>query len=95
MRSLQPPFSRRDAHNRFGGLVGAPTGSVEAETEGHFTIPLLYRHNSQLRLNYRCKPDGWISVELIHATPWIRPEVDGAPGFPTCQYRVRHFSIRV
>ena len=54
---------------------------VEADIEGRFTIPTLYRHHDQLKLNYRCKPGGWISVELIQATPGIRPDVDGLSKF--------------
>ena len=54
---------------------------VEAETEGRFTIPTLYRHNSQLRFNYRCKPGGWISVALLKQTPYIHPDVDPLEGF--------------
>jgi len=38
---------------------------VEAAGEGRFTIPTIYRHGNQLRLNYRCDPGGWISVELV------------------------------
>ena len=42
---------------------------IEAITEGQFTIPTIYRHNKELRLNYRCKPGGWISIELLHIVP--------------------------
>ena len=54
---------------------------MEAEMEGRFTIPTLYRHHDQLRLNYRCKPGGWISVELAQSTPWTRPDIDPVSGF--------------
>jgi hypothetical protein len=71
-RPLQIRWARWRPH-RFCG--------VEAETEGRFTIPTLYRHNSQLRFNYRCKPGGWISVELLKQTPYIHPDVDPIEGF--------------
>ncbi len=71
---------------------------VEADTEGRFTIPTAMesgtrrslvgvsvggeRHNAQLRLNYRCKPGGWVQCELISAIPSrLHPDVEGVPGF--------------
>ncbi len=41
----------------------------EAQTEGGFTIPTIYRRNDELRLNYRCQPGGWVSVELMQLMP--------------------------
>ena len=54
---------------------------MEADVEGRFTIPTLYRHHDRLRFNYRCKPGGWISVELAQNTAWIRPDVEPVAGF--------------
>lgn len=55
---------------------------IEADTEGSFTIPTVTVARKELRLNYRCKPGGWISVELISGIPSrLHPEMDGAPGF--------------
>ena len=42
---------------------------IEATTEGRFTIPTIYRRNDELRLNYRCRPGGWVSVELLRLVP--------------------------
>ena len=42
---------------------------VEAESEGRFTIPTVFRLEKELRLNYRCAPGGWISVELLPRVP--------------------------
>lgn len=55
---------------------------IEAEAEGRFTIPTLYRHGDRLRLNYRCAPGGWISVELLRKTPSrTQPDMDPIAGF--------------
>ena len=51
---------------------------VEAETEGHFTIPTVYRRENELRLNYRCAPGGWIQVELLRYIPTMQA-VDANP----------------
>lgn len=51
---------------------------VEAETEGRFTIPTVYRTGSELRLNYRCAPGGWIEVELLRYIPTMQA-VDANP----------------
>ena len=54
----------------------------EAETEGRFTIPTIYRRNDELRLNYRCKPGGWVSVELMRMMPsMFHGDVDPLKGF--------------
>ena len=45
---------------------------VEAETEGRFTIPTVYRREGELRLNYRCAPGGWIRVELLRYIPTMQ-----------------------
>ena len=42
---------------------------IEAENEGRFTIPTVTRTNNELRLNYRCKPGGWVKVELLRRIP--------------------------
>jgi hypothetical protein len=55
---------------------------IEAATEGRFTFPTVMRRQRELQLNYRCKPGGWISVELIRAIPSrLHPDADGIPGF--------------
>ena len=55
---------------------------VEAGVEGRFTIPTIYRKHNELRLNYRCKPGGWISVELLHVIPsMMHGDVDPLSGF--------------
>ena len=41
----------------------------QAQSEGQFTIPTIYRRNDELRLNYRCQPGGWVSVELMRMMP--------------------------
>jgi hypothetical protein len=45
---------------------------VEAEGEGRFTIPTVYRLDNELRLNYRCAPGGWIQVELLPYIPTMQ-----------------------
>ena len=62
---------------------------IEADLEGHFTIPPIYRHGDQLRLNYRCAPGGWIRVELLNSQPFMtHPDVDPVEGFKftDCDY---------
>ena len=55
---------------------------VEAEKEGRFTIPTIFRQEDELRLNYRCAPGGWISVELLEFLPsMFCVDVDPIPGF--------------
>ena len=54
---------------------------IEAEVEGRFTIPTIYRHGNELRLNYRCAPGGWITVELLRARSAVSPDPDAIPGF--------------
>ena len=55
---------------------------AEAAIEGRFTIPTIYRKHNELRLNYRCKPGGWISVELLHMIPsMMHGDVDPLSGF--------------
>ena len=54
---------------------------VEAEAEGRITIPTVKRTADQLRLNYRCKPGGWIKVEILYSIPSrIHPDVDPIAG---------------
>jgi hypothetical protein len=54
----------------------------EASTEGRFTIPTIYRRNDELRLNYRCRPGGWVSVELMRMMPsMFHGDVDPLRGF--------------
>ena len=54
----------------------------EAQIEGRFTIPTIYRRNDELRLNYRCQPGGWLSVELMHMMPsMFYGDVDPLRGF--------------
>ena len=55
---------------------------VETSVEGRFTIPTIRRCSSELRLNYRCKPGGWISVELLRLVPsMLHGDVDPIAGF--------------
>ena len=55
---------------------------AEAELEGCFTIPSIYRKADQLRINYRCEPGGWIAAELLPRTPGLfQPDLDPIPGF--------------
>ena len=42
---------------------------IEAEAEGHFTIPTLDRSRNELRLNYRTENGGWVKVEARNKTP--------------------------
>ncbi len=56
--------------------------SIESEVEGRFTIPTVSRIFDDLRLNYRCKPGGWIKVEILRQIPSrIHPDVDPVAGF--------------
>jgi hypothetical protein len=55
---------------------------VEAVHEGRFTIPTAKRQGNQVRLNYRCKLGGYISVELIPAIPSrVNPDAQGIAGY--------------
>ena len=55
---------------------------IEADVEGRFTIPTIYRRHNELRLNYKCKPGGWISVELLRMVPsMFHGDVEPLPGF--------------
>ena len=55
---------------------------VEAETEGSFTIPTVYRRENELRLNYRCAPGGWISIELLPLIPtMLAPDANPLKGY--------------
>ena len=54
---------------------------VETEVEGRFTIPTVTRTADQLRLNYRCRPGGWIKVEILRNIPSrVHPDVDPVAG---------------
>ena len=55
---------------------------VEAESEGRFTIPTVFRLEKELRLNYRCAPGGWISVELLPRVPtMLCPDANPLKGY--------------
>ena len=59
----------------------------EAAGEGRLTIPTVARTAKQLRLNYRCRPGGWVKVEVLRAIPSrIHPDVDPVAGlsFDAC-----------
>ena len=72
-----PPAELRWATWRPHRLCG-----VEAAVEGRCTIPTVYRTRDELRLNYRCRPGGWVSVELLHAVPSrIHADVEPVAGF--------------
>lgn len=50
--------------------------------EGAFTIPTIERKNHELRLNYRCEPGGWVSVELLPFIPsMFHGDIDPIPDF--------------
>lgn len=54
---------------------------VEAAVEGRFTIPTVTRTSNQLKLNYRCRPGGWIKVEILRKIPSrIHPDANPVPG---------------
>ena len=54
---------------------------VETEVEGRFTIPTVTRTADQLRLNYRCRPGGWVKVEILRNIPSrIHPDIDPVAG---------------
>ena len=54
---------------------------IEADVEGRFTLPTVVRTANQLRLNYRCRPGGWIKVEILRNIPSrIHPDVDPVTG---------------
>ena len=72
-----PPAELRWATWRPHRLCG-----VEAPVEGRCTIPTVYRTRDELRLNYRCRPGGWVSVELLYAVPSrIHADVEPVAGF--------------
>ena len=71
------PDQKRWARWRAHRLCG-----MEAETEVRFTIATVFRREKELRLNYRCAPGGWISVELMRAIPSKNcPDVDPIESF--------------
>ena len=54
---------------------------VETEVEGRFTIPTVTRTADRLRLNYRCRPGGWIKAEILRNIPSrIHPDIDPVAG---------------
>jgi hypothetical protein len=54
---------------------------VEAAVEGRFTIPTVTRTTNQLKLNYRCRPGGWIKVEILRKIPSrIHPDANPVSG---------------
>ena len=54
---------------------------IEADVEGRFTIPTVTRTGNQLRLNYRCRPGGWIKAEILRNIPSrIHPDIDPVAG---------------
>ena len=71
------PDQKRWARWRSHRLCG-----LEAENEGRFTIATVFRRENELRLNYRCAPGGWISIELLRAIPSKNcPDVDPLDDF--------------
>jgi len=55
---------------------------LESKGEGRFTIPGITRSKKELKLNYRCEPGGWISVELTdRAGERPYPDTGGVSGF--------------
>ena len=71
-RPLQIRYALWEPH-RFCG--------IEAETEGKFTIPTIYRQANEIRMNYRCAAGGWISVELVSRRTAVSPDPDALEGF--------------
>ena len=56
--------------------------SVEAPTEGRFTIPTVQPSRKELRLNFHCKTGGFIKAELVAGIPSrIHPDAEAIPGF--------------
>ena len=54
---------------------------IESEVKGRFTIATVRRTADELRLNYRCKPGGWIKAEILRQIPSrIHPDVDPVVG---------------
>ena len=73
LESIQNRWARWRPHRLCG---------VEAESEGRFTIPTVFRLESQLRLNYRCAPGGWVSVELLPRVPtMLCPDANPLKGY--------------
>ncbi len=73
----QMPMQHRWARWRPHRLCG-----VEADSEGRFTIPTVFRLEDELRLNYRCAPGGWIQVELMPRVPsMLCPDANPLVGF--------------
>ena len=55
---------------------------VEADNEGSFTIPTVFRCDNELRLNYRCAPGGWIKIELLPYIPtMLCPDANPLKGY--------------
>lgn len=55
---------------------------IESKAEGRFTIATIKRTADELRLNYHCKPGGWIEVEILRQIPSrVHPDVDPVTGF--------------
>ncbi len=55
---------------------------VQAESEGSFTIPTVFRQENEVRLNYRCAPGGWISIELLPRVPtMLCPDANPLDGY--------------
>ena len=80
LEKLQP--LRRPGQIRYAIWEPHRFCGIEAELEGRFTIPSIYRKENQLRFNYRCAPAGWISVELLQRNPTMfQPDLDPVPGF--------------
>ena len=81
--SLHNEPSRREHKTVLQWARWRPHGfcGIEAEVEGRFTLPTVERSAAQLRLNYRCRPGGWIKVEILRNIPSrIHPDVDPVEG---------------
>jgi hypothetical protein len=71
------PLQNRWARWRPHRLCG-----VQADSEGSFTIPTVFRLENELRLNYRCAPGGWIQVELLPLIPtMLAPDANPLTGY--------------
>lgn len=82
-RAKRDPFPARQASQiRWARWRPHRLCGIEAETEGRFTIQTIARTQPELHLNYRCRPGGWVRVELLPAIPSrLNPDAQGIPGY--------------
>ena len=70
---------------------------IESEVEDRFTIPTIYRRTNELRMNYRCAPRGWITVDLLRKWSAVSPDPDPIEGytFDDCDRLISDVADRV